>query len=228
VQFVKTDQFSTPVLLSILITVSAFTIIPLLHCTLFLILKRLGHYLLLTPTYINIFLIYAMCNINDCTWGNRPDKATPEEVEKAEEFKRFRTAWVTIWAILNAGVGYTLTLFDTVGDDSVDSAGYYYIYFIGIAGVSSLSIRFIGGFFYWFIETYSKTNKKSSCIINENLTGDETENRADAREYRPQIVESEGLEAREMSADASANTAQIVEEHRFEGLEDSDMRVMLF
>jgi hypothetical protein len=167
-----------------------------------------------------------MCNINDCTWGNRPDKATPEEVEKAEEFKRFRTAWVTIWAILNAGVGYTLTLFDTVGDDSVDSPGYYYIYFIGIAGVSILSIRFIGGFFYWFIETYSKTNKKSSHIIDENLIGGETEDRADAREHRPQIVEEtkfERLEAREMSADASAIRALIVEENRFEGLEALEM-----
>jgi chitin synthase len=176
VQFVKSDDFSPPVLMSTLITVSVFTIIPILHCSLFGILQRLVHYLLITPTYINIFLIYAMCNINDCSWGNRPDKMTPEEERKADEFAKFRTIWVTIWAILNAAVGFTLTLFDTVGDDSVDKPGYYYIYAIGIAGVSILSIRFLGGFFYWLIETFKKTTIVSS-------DDDEMKDEADHRDF---------------------------------------------
>ena len=29
-------------------------------------------YLFLSPTYINIFVIYAFANIHDVTWGNRP------------------------------------------------------------------------------------------------------------------------------------------------------------
>jgi cellulose synthase/poly-beta-1,6-N-acetylglucosamine synthase-like glycosyltransferase len=177
VQFVRSDEFSTPVLMSTLITVAAFTIIPILHCTLFGILKRLVHYLLVTPTYINIFLIYAMCNLNDCSWGNRPDKMTPEETKKADEFAKFRTVWVTIWAILNAAVGYSLTLFDTVGDDSVDTPGYYYIYIIGIAGVSIILIRFFGGLFFWLIETFCKKTTIGSSYDDENEMYDEADDR---------------------------------------------------
>jgi chitin synthase len=175
VQFVRSGKFSTPVLMSTLITVAAFTIIPILHSTLRGIVQRLAHYLLITPTYINIFLIYAMCNINDCSWGNRPDKMTDAEIAKVEDFKKFRTIWVTIWAILNAAVGFTLTLFDTVGDNSVDSPGYYYIYIIGIAGVSILSIRFLGGLCYWFIETCIKTSKVNDDDYGKDVEDEEEE-----------------------------------------------------
>jgi chitin synthase len=29
-------------------------------------------YLFMMPTFINIFQIYAMCNLHDISWGNRP------------------------------------------------------------------------------------------------------------------------------------------------------------
>lgn len=184
VKFVLTEEFSTPVLMSAGITLCAFTVLPILHCTLFSLLQRMAHYLLITPTYINIFLIYAMCNLNDCSWGNRPDKMSVEEIKKADEFAKFRTVWVTVWAILNAGVGYTLTLFDFTGTDDVDSPGYYYIYIIGLFGVSIILIRFIGGLLYWFIETFIKKSKFSSSYDDENEEYDE----ANDDEIRPEAI----------------------------------------
>lgn len=32
-------------------------------------------YILLLPTFINIMQIYAMCNLHDISWGNRPSAA---------------------------------------------------------------------------------------------------------------------------------------------------------
>lgn len=59
------------------------------------------HFLLMTPIYVNVFQIYAICNIHDCTWGNRPDNLTEEEKAKREEFEYYRTKWVIIWIVSN-------------------------------------------------------------------------------------------------------------------------------
>lgn len=32
----------------------------------------LASYILLLPTFINVMQIYAMCNLHDISWGNRP------------------------------------------------------------------------------------------------------------------------------------------------------------
>jgi len=47
-------------------------------------------YLYMMPTYVNIFQIYAMCNLHDISWGNRPttgQEAISQNKEQQEKLK---------------------------------------------------------------------------------------------------------------------------------------------
>ena len=65
------------------------------------VLTRTIQLLVITPIYVNLFGIYSVCNIHDCSWGNRPEIMTEEELLKVEEFQHYRTKWVIIWIICN-------------------------------------------------------------------------------------------------------------------------------
>lgn len=38
-------------------------------------------YIFMMPTFINIMQIYAMCNLHDISWGNRPAQGSGQGVE---------------------------------------------------------------------------------------------------------------------------------------------------
>lgn len=51
-------------------------------------LKNFGHYMIgllsylfMMPTFINVMQIYAMSNLHDISWGNRPTQAGGQGVE---------------------------------------------------------------------------------------------------------------------------------------------------
>lgn len=62
-------------------------------------------YLLMMPYYANIFLIYAVCNLHDVSWGNRPENTGENTVavqkadqEKAKaDYQVFRCKFVFWW-----------------------------------------------------------------------------------------------------------------------------------
>jgi cellulose synthase/poly-beta-1,6-N-acetylglucosamine synthase-like glycosyltransferase len=122
----------------------------LAHCATMTILKGLFHYLFLTPTYVNIFLIYSICNINDCTWGNRPDLLSAEEKKRIEEFEEFRTRWLIVWVLCNTG--YVAMIQSIVNTSSGD----YYIYGLAFLGISIVLLRFCGSIMYLFHESCCK------------------------------------------------------------------------
>lgn len=61
----------------------------------------------LSPTYINIIIIYSIANLHDVSWGNR---AT--DVKKTEDTQRsleqFRATYLIIWIGLNSVYGYAI------------------------------------------------------------------------------------------------------------------------
>lgn len=152
INFAMTETFEPMVLYVVMTTVLCFSIVPLLHCQVCLILRNIVHFLLMTPSYVNIFIIYAMSNTNDCTWGSRPDNLTKEELHKRDEFERFRTVWLIVWAISNAIFGYFLNFLEDSEEKSADKVGYQYIYAVAFIGVFILSIRFAGALIYFFTE----------------------------------------------------------------------------
>lgn len=72
--------------------------------------------LLMTPTFINIFTIYSICNIHDCSWGNRPETMTKEERDRMEDFEKFRTKWVASWAVTNLLIAVSITNLSEIED----------------------------------------------------------------------------------------------------------------
>jgi chitin synthase len=154
ITFAMTETFEPMVLYVVMTTVLCFSIVPLLHCQVCLILRNILHFLLMTPSYVNIFIIYAMCNTNDCTWGNRPDNPTREEIQRRDAFERFRTVWLIVWAISNAVFGYFLNFLEDTNTKSADDVGYQYIYAVAFIGVFILSIRFAGALLYFFSEGF--------------------------------------------------------------------------
>ena len=151
--------------------VGSFALIVFLNCQLITVLKGAFHYVFLIPTYINIFMIYSICNIHDCTWGNRPDSLSHEEKERLEEFEEFRTRWAVIWGISNVILIYAL-LFTAQANDI--STKYFMTGFFFFAAFL-LSIRMIGGFLYFFSESCKKSIKeryevKPTSIYNRGTT----------------------------------------------------------
>ena len=67
-------------------------------------------YMLMMPVFTNVLQIYAMCNLHDVSWGNRPTSTGAEafaakraEQEKlTNDYKVFRTNFVLCWLAANA------------------------------------------------------------------------------------------------------------------------------
>ncbi|CAG9332188.1 unnamed protein product [Blepharisma stoltei] len=138
------DGFSQgAVLLLVLGTVTMFALNVVMNGAIGPVLKGIIHFLFLTPTYVNVFTIYAICNTHDCTWGNRPDQLSQEEKNRLEEFEEFRTRWVIVWVLMNASYGYCINFLD-----KNKSYGSNYVYGLACVGGVVIFIRFLGGTLY--------------------------------------------------------------------------------
>ncbi|CAG9318199.1 unnamed protein product [Blepharisma stoltei] len=146
-----------------------FGITMILNCAALKVVKGVVHFILLSPTYINVFLIYAICNFHDCTWGNRPDQMTVEEKNKLEEFEAFRTRWASVWALCNLAFVYYLNIADKESSENRDMK--WFIYSIGFIGFGILAFRFIGAMLYLMQEHFCtrimKPKSESDWHINE-------------------------------------------------------------
>jgi hypothetical protein len=143
-------------------TFGLLAFIVLINCEVITILRGVVHYVFLIPTYVNIFFIYSICNVHDCTWGNRPDALTAEEKERLEEFEEFRTRWAILWALSNSGFAYVINEMNNAGSE----ASYFFLAGVSLAGVGVIILRVFGGFFYLFDECCKREMKKSeNCVV---------------------------------------------------------------
>ena len=138
-QFQKEYNVNYVYIPSVIVVGSFFIVLVLNHC-LFSTLLGIIQLLIMTPTYINIFTMYSICNIHDCSWGNRPTGGR-EEANNADEFEKFRAKWVVWWAVLNIFVAYTI---DTLDRESVINTNLY-IYCVGIGQLSIMVFKVLGG-----------------------------------------------------------------------------------
>jgi cellulose synthase/poly-beta-1,6-N-acetylglucosamine synthase-like glycosyltransferase len=69
----------------------------------FLIMLVFGvHYILLTPTYINILSVFAMCRTDDVTWGTRGKEEKGSSNQ--DIFKWKKTLFLAIYAVCNIAI----------------------------------------------------------------------------------------------------------------------------
>lgn len=45
-------------------------------------------YLLLLPSYVNILLIYAFCNLHDVSWGTKGDNGASKDLGQAKKVEK--------------------------------------------------------------------------------------------------------------------------------------------
>ena len=68
----------------------------------------------LSPTYINIIIIYSMANLHDVSWGNRAtDDKKGEETRK--NLEQFRASYLIVWIFINAVYGYLIVYIERSG-----------------------------------------------------------------------------------------------------------------
>ena len=130
-------------------TIGSYTIGLLITGNVKKIIMRTVQFLAMTPVYVNVFQIYAICNIHDCSWGNRPDMMTEEEKAKREEFEKYRTKWVIIWIICNL---VYVRLFEVFVELDSNNVALYVLYTMAMI---MIMIRFIGCLIFYFHNWYS-------------------------------------------------------------------------
>ena len=163
VQFIIDTNGTSYVLPLFAAGIGSFALIVIINCEIFTVFRGTFHFLFMIPTYVNIFLIYSICNIHDCTWGNRPDTLSNDEKERLEEFEEFRSRWTALWTLSNGFLGYVILVISDL--TTTDSNGTYYLIAITGAGFIIIAIRVVGGLFYWIAEFCKKSIKEKHEVI---------------------------------------------------------------
>lgn len=139
--------------------------VPLLYGCLSTVLKHLFMFLMMAPTYVNIFVIYAICNTHDCTWGNRDTVKNEAELKQREEFSLFRCRWAIVWAACNLAF---YTVFHML---ALEEAKHRFnaIYLVGIYATIALLSRFVGSIAYfvqerWYKRKYAPGNAARAAL----------------------------------------------------------------
>ncbi|OMJ86741.1 hypothetical protein SteCoe_11677 [Stentor coeruleus] len=155
---------STQVWVTAVVVFGFYAVLLYLNSCVWVVLKGIIQYLLTIPTYINSFTIYAVCNIHDCSWGNRPGGSDYVLEDKFEgktsknAYELFRAYYVIFWLLGNSAFAYTLDAFNA------SSKSYsIYIFYVGIGGLIIMIIRFVGAFIFLFPAKYKQ------CIFNNRL-----------------------------------------------------------
>jgi len=113
-------------------------------------------YMLMMPVFTNVFQIYAMCNLHDVSWGNRPTSTGQEafsankqqQVNSENDYKVYRTNFVLIWLLGN--VAYYIAIIEVVdssngaeiGEVRDSDAGYLAYFSLYLAGLVAFRVIF--------------------------------------------------------------------------------------
>lgn len=142
------------------------------HCEVCTIIKGIVPFILLTPTYINIFIIYSFANLHDCTWGTRLQKLTKKEEDRLDDFEQFRVRAFTLWIITNSALTYTLDY-----ADRETNYGYTFMYVICFIGVMLQTLKFLGCIGYLFMQcAQMRKNRKLKVFVQVQTPMDTTYN----------------------------------------------------
>ena len=93
-------------------------------------------YIFLVPTFINIFVLYAIGNIHDISWGNRPSTETDHSKAKHEQetnYEVFRANVLFVFILVNTAFAYAVTY---ISRNEYSNFLYVFIfYLLGLLGV---------------------------------------------------------------------------------------------
>lgn len=127
--------------------------------------KGVVYAIYLSPTYVNIFTIFAISNIHDVSWGSRPAttsaKVKAAAARKDDMYKNYRSTFLIVWVAINVGVGSALVYVSRSGQDRLVQ-----IVAVGLAGVTAFKLVFslvhllTGYYHHCMIQMYLSRHKK--------------------------------------------------------------------
>jgi len=132
--------------------------------------KGIAYSIFLSPTYVNVFTIYAISNIHDVSWGSRPSRT--DNLMKASENKKkvlyenFRSNFLVIWIAVNLFVGWIITQFARSGNKE-------FIFYLGFGLSIVVAIKIVFALFHTITTYYHSyyTNRhmqtKSSAVFKD-------------------------------------------------------------
>ena len=135
--------FVTIILLTLLIIV--------VRGAVFKIAKGSFQFICLTGSYVNMFLIYSICNIHDVSWGNRPGGESNDD-HKLGVFELQRITWLCIWILSNGIFAY---FFNWISGDEDESARKFIIYFAWIT-FGIILVKIAGGIIFIGVTSYER------------------------------------------------------------------------
>ncbi|KAF8578758.1 glycosyltransferase family 2 protein [Ramaria rubella] len=84
---VETNSTFREIVLSLAATYGLYFISSFMHLEPWHMFTSFLQYMFLLPTYVNILMMYAMCNLHDVTWGTKGDNGAAKDLGSAKKVK---------------------------------------------------------------------------------------------------------------------------------------------
>ncbi|KAI0803157.1 glycosyltransferase family 2 protein [Irpex lacteus] len=84
---IQTNATFRDIVISLVATYGLYLISSLMHFEPWHMVTSFVQYLFLQPSYINILMMYAMCNLHDVTWGTKGDNGSAKDLGGAKKSK---------------------------------------------------------------------------------------------------------------------------------------------
>ncbi|KAF8640859.1 hypothetical protein AX17_000507 [Amanita inopinata Kibby_2008] len=83
----RTNEVLQQIVIAVLATYGLYFISSLMHFEPWHMFTSFTQYMFLLPSYVNILMMYAMCNLHDVTWGTKGDNGAAKDLGGAKKVK---------------------------------------------------------------------------------------------------------------------------------------------
>ncbi|KAG6911356.1 hypothetical protein DXG01_001027 [Tephrocybe rancida] len=87
IELVKTNKTLQEIVIALLATYGLYFISSFMHFEPWHMFTSFVQYMFLLPSYVNILMMYAMCNLHDVTWGTKGDNGAAKDLGGAKKVK---------------------------------------------------------------------------------------------------------------------------------------------
>ena len=86
-RLIKDNKALQDIVIALLATYGMYLISSLIHFEPWHMFTSFIQYMFLLPSYVNILMMYAMCNLHDVTWGTKGDNGAVKDLGGAKKVK---------------------------------------------------------------------------------------------------------------------------------------------
>lgn len=126
----------------------------------------------LSPTYVNLFTIFAISNIHDLSWGNRPSGGagkSAQQIKTEKMYKNYRANFLIFFLVVNITVATVITNLNRSGEQSVIEYIAYALAGILVAKLVLALIHRIVTFFHVFMVNRHKVKKRRNNKVYKEV-----------------------------------------------------------